>query len=237
MTYPTDYGSLAGYTGEDEADLDFFKGTGDQHGSFQVWRPDVKGELETKFYHGLTPQERDSVLAAFQKVVRGTPASYADEPALQTAVERFANKPAAADVIGDLSGLLTGDNDFVLQEHGARKAGRHFDVRLGNRKQGLLSWVSRHPLPVPGGQIYVKQMPVHKYSYKDFEGVIPAGRRGAGWVRKVTGGKANVLEASRQGAKFVIGGQKYALLRPKDWAPENWLLVNLGQEEKKDGET
>jgi len=94
MTYPTDYGSLAGYTGEDEADLDFFKGTGDQHGSFQVWRPDVKGELETKFYHGLTPEERTNVLAAFQKVVRGTPVSYADESALQAAIARFANKPA-----------------------------------------------------------------------------------------------------------------------------------------------
>lgn len=85
MTYPVDYGSLPGHVGEDGDDLDFFVGGGKEHGRFRVWRPDVEGELETKYYHGLTPDERQAVLKAYAPVVRGTPETFDDE-GLMTAI-------------------------------------------------------------------------------------------------------------------------------------------------------
>lgn len=97
MTYPVDYGYLPGYMGEDEAELDFFKGTGKEHGSFQVWRPDVKGELETKFYYGLTPEEREKVLTAFRPVIRGDQPAYGTRNALLKAMQNFAVQKEARD--------------------------------------------------------------------------------------------------------------------------------------------
>jgi hypothetical protein len=92
MTYPVDYGYLPGHMAEDDAELDFFKGTDPKkglHGSFNVWRPDVKGEKETKFYTGTTPGERDSILAAYQKVLRDRPAEYITADELKNAVKPF----------------------------------------------------------------------------------------------------------------------------------------------------
>lgn len=72
MIYPVDYGYLPGYISEDGDDTDFFKGTGDQHGMFQVWRPDVKGDIETKFFYMLTDKEQAAVVTAFTPVLVGS---------------------------------------------------------------------------------------------------------------------------------------------------------------------
>lgn len=87
VTYPTDYGYLPGYQGEDEADLDFFRGTGKEHGSFRVRRDDVPGG-ETKFMMDMTPEERAAVLQAFQPVLEGE-ASTHDEQALLELLQKF----------------------------------------------------------------------------------------------------------------------------------------------------
>ena len=41
IKYTSDYGYLPGYTGEDEAELDFFRGTGNKQGILLFHRPDV----------------------------------------------------------------------------------------------------------------------------------------------------------------------------------------------------
>lgn len=87
VTYPTDYGYLPGYYGEDEAELDFFRGTGNEHGSFRVRRDDVPGG-ETKFMMDMTPEERQAVLAAFQPVIEGDPETL-DELALLERLKDF----------------------------------------------------------------------------------------------------------------------------------------------------
>ena len=74
--------------------------------------------------------------------------------------------------------------DFIIQEHNARKAGKHYDLRLGTPDTGLYSWAMRKGLPQPGGKpVLAVRQPIHEYGYKDFEGNIPEGY-GAGDVRK-----------------------------------------------------
>jgi len=89
MTYPTDYGSIPGHVGEDGDDLDFFKGTGTTHGRFRVRRPDVKGGVETKFWAGLTPEEKEAVVTAFRPVIDGDPEEFSDQASLDAALARF----------------------------------------------------------------------------------------------------------------------------------------------------
>ena len=67
VTYPVDYGCIAGYTGEDEDELDVFVGSGKQNGYIKVWRLDVPEE--TKFFIKLTYEELSDVLEVFKPVL------------------------------------------------------------------------------------------------------------------------------------------------------------------------
>lgn len=90
ITYPVDYGSLPGHEGEDGDDLDAFVGTGHLSGSFTVRRPE-SFRTETKFYHRLTPAEKERVLRTYAPVLAGHEAL--DTPdALAEAVGRFRKK-------------------------------------------------------------------------------------------------------------------------------------------------
>ena len=71
VTYPTEYGDIEGYTGEDGHPLDLFVGTGDLLGYFQMYRPELEDDIEHKFYVNLTGEEEAAVLEAFRPVVRG----------------------------------------------------------------------------------------------------------------------------------------------------------------------
>lgn len=83
VTYPTDYGYLPGYVGEDEDDLDVFQGSGSSHGLMRVNRPDVPGGAETKVLYNLTPEERLAVLQAFKPVLSGDPEELDTDALLQ----------------------------------------------------------------------------------------------------------------------------------------------------------
>lgn len=50
---------------------------------------------------------------------------------------------------------------WIVQQHDARRAGKHFDVRLGTPQTGLYSWATRKELPEPGGKTMLFQQPVH----------------------------------------------------------------------------
>jgi hypothetical protein len=69
VTYPTAYGDIDGYTGEDGHTLDVFVGTGNLFGYFTVHRPDVEGNVEHKFCLNLSQREESLVLEAFQPVL------------------------------------------------------------------------------------------------------------------------------------------------------------------------
>lgn len=67
VMYPVDYGSIAGFQGEDGDDLDVFVGSGHKSGFLIVRRPDIP--TETKIYFNLTEIELDQVKSAFQPVM------------------------------------------------------------------------------------------------------------------------------------------------------------------------
>lgn len=67
VTYPVDYGSIAGYRGEDGDDLDVFIGTGDKFGMMKVWRLDVP--VETKMFAKVSDVDIDVILKEFAPVV------------------------------------------------------------------------------------------------------------------------------------------------------------------------
>jgi hypothetical protein len=70
VIYPTNYGDIEGYTGEDGHPLDVFVGTGVILGFFQVFRPEIAEQIEHKFYLNLTEDEEAAVLEAFDPVLR-----------------------------------------------------------------------------------------------------------------------------------------------------------------------
>lgn len=69
VTYPTDYGYIPGYIGEDGYDLDVFVGTDlpGKMGYFTVWRGDVPEEH--KYYLAMKDEELSEILKTFAQVL------------------------------------------------------------------------------------------------------------------------------------------------------------------------
>ncbi len=74
VTYPTDYGYIRGYRGEDGEALDVFDGKFDDglFGLFHVWRPDVPGNLETKTCIRCNSSQLRAIAAVFDPVIIGS---------------------------------------------------------------------------------------------------------------------------------------------------------------------
>lgn len=64
---------------------------------------------------------------------------------------------------------------FTLHDHAAERAGKHYDLRLGDPKTGLTyNWAGKK-WPKPGEGTYVISQPLHDYEYLKFRGEIPEG--------------------------------------------------------------
>lgn len=118
--------------------------------------------------------------------------------------------------------------DFVIQEHAAQRAGKHYDLRLGTPGTDLYSWAMRKGLPQPGGKpVLAVRQPLHDYNYKDFEGNIPEGY-GAGEVRKASENAVVLQKVSPRSITFTVGdqrgGQRYAMV---DTGDGKWLMRNV----------
>jgi ATP-dependent DNA ligase len=89
---------------------------------------------------------------------------------------------------------------FVIQEHKADRAGRHFDLRIVHRRRAV-SWAipmkgSRRNLmrfPREGEKWLAVRQPDHNLAYMDFEGTIPSGL-GKGTVKIWTSGMLDLLK-------------------------------------------
>lgn len=114
--------------------------------------------------------------------------------------------------------------ELAIQEHHAKKAGKHYDLRLGDGHDAH-SWALRK-LPGPGESALAVQQPTHTMEYMDWEGEIPEGY-GAGTVKLAERGKVEVVESDDNRVIFNrYEGKKaheYALLRT---GQKNWLLLN-----------
>lgn len=121
--------------------------------------------------------------------------------------------------------------DWVVQQHDAHRAGRHYDVRFGDPERGLYSWAVRKGLPAPGGKHLAVQQPVHSHAYKDFAGTIPSGY-GAGTVKTQHSGQVLVTKVNPTEIHFTTGQSRYPeryLL--KQTGDKNWLLMNTTKTE------
>jgi hypothetical protein len=137
---------------------------------------------------------------------------------------------------GDISSLPKGQVlPFVVQEHLARKAGKHYDVRLGS--DNMFSWATKKGLPQPGELQALYQTPLHEESYMHFEGSLPKGMYGAGKVRPVDKGSVVVHKAEPNKVIFTTAHarnpQTYVMIRTGT-KPTDWLVRNLNPKSLED---
>jgi len=130
--------------------------------------------------------------------------------------------PTSAHGIGDPKDTF----EYVLQRHEAKRAGLHFDLRLGDPATGYgHSWAIRR-FPKPGEKVLAVQQPTHTIGYFDFAGKIESGY-GAGKVSKVERSKTEIIESSDNKIKFGLyrgsGPEEMNLIRTNG---NYWLLLN-----------
>jgi len=106
-------------------------------------------------------------------------------------------------------------NIFLVQEHNAKKAKLHWDLRL--EESGVLkSWAVPKGMPEKGKRNLAIQTEEHPISYADFEGTIPEGY-GAGEVKIDAKSEYHTLEKNNKSWKFEVIDGKYK---------GKWTLVN-----------
>jgi len=116
--------------------------------------------------------------------------------------------------------------ELSLQEHLAEKAGRHFDLRLGDPSTSYAhSWVIKS-WPSPGEKVLAIRQPTHTVKYMDFSGNIDSGY-GKGSVSLQKREQVEVIHSESGKLTFnrYIGPtvEKYSLIRMDD---TNWLFLN-----------
>ena len=116
---------------------------------------------------------------------------------------------------------------LVIQEHHAERAGKHFDLRLGNPGSGIgHSWALRK-WPDPGQKVLAVQQPDHTLAYFGFTGRIPSGSYGAGIVKKHRSEDVEIVSSSADKVTFnAYPGKRteeYALIKTMG---NKWLLIN-----------
>jgi bifunctional non-homologous end joining protein LigD len=127
-----------------------------------------------------------------------------------------------------------GDPSFVVQRHSARRL--HYDFRL-ERDGALMSWALPRGVPLRAGErslaVHVED---HPLEYATFEGDIPAGQYGAGWVEIWDHGTYEVVKERPDGTLTVrLHGQRlqgeWALVPARlDDEERNWLIIRADKE-------
>lgn len=139
------------------------------------------------------------------------------------------------DKYGDFSSFTPGKMlTLVVQQHEADRAGKHYDLRIGD-ESGLISWaIPSSKLPAPGEKVLAILQPLHTYEYKDFEGRIESGY-GKGKVSKIRENKVLVsdFQDDHKTISLTIADEKhpsrFVLIKPKskDYSDKDWLMINI----------
>jgi hypothetical protein len=121
------------------------------------------------------------------------------------------------------------DWTLAVQDHKAKKARRHFDLRLVDPDAGKAhSWaIPKARLPDPGERLLAVQTFTHTPEYALNFGAkktqtIGKGY-GAGTVRMALKKPTQILEASNTKVRFNVGDTEYLLKRTRK---DKWLLMN-----------
>lgn len=120
--------------------------------------------------------------------------------------------------------------DYVVKRHEATRRGLHRDIMIGSpRVGGLFSWATNAPgLPQEGERIGAIRTNQHEHKYKNWQGIIPPGRYGAGRVTNQQEGKMLVTNKDDKHVSLSTADKKhperYSLIgSDKD---RGWLLVH-----------
>ena len=120
--------------------------------------------------------------------------------------------------------------EFGVHDHHAVRAGRHFDLRLGDPSTHIAhSWaIPKSKLPEPGEKLLAVRQPDHTVAYMDFKGMLPEGY-GYGKVGLHKRGKTEITFSDERMVKFnLYEGREiseYVLVRTG--GPTKWLLQNV----------
>lgn len=122
---------------------------------------------------------------------------------------------------------------FVIQRHKAKRAGKHFDLRLENDKGTMSSWsIPKHHLPSGKEKLLAVKTEDHPVSYNRFEGTIPEGEYGAGDVEIHDSGTYDEIERSPSRIVFRLKGRKekggYKLFRTDG---RRWMIMPAKEED------
>lgn len=102
---------------------------------------------------------------------------------------------------------------LTIQEHNARVAGLHWDLRLSktNEPSDQLSWVlPKARLPLSGEVLLAIPVEDHPWSYRNFNGTIASGY-GAGTVDLIYADWADCSKFEDAAITFSYLGKEYAL--------------------------
>jgi bifunctional non-homologous end joining protein LigD len=115
---------------------------------------------------------------------------------------------------------------FVVQEHHASSL--HWDLRLEHHGV-LVSWAVPKGLPpAPGVERLAVHTEDHPLSYAHFEGEIPAGEYGGGWVRITDTGPVTITSWTESSVEFTLEGSvlagRHLLHRGRGEKPGHWAL-------------
>jgi hypothetical protein len=152
------------------------------------------------------------------------------EQLLKSAKEEAKGIPSRKIMHPPNKGLSAGELiDYVIQQHDAHRAGKHFDLRAGKKGLGLHSFATRRDVLEnlePGGIAELAPQSTHSYKYKDFEGEIgPPGVYGAGTVKTHSKGKLLLTKVTPDAIHFTTADNKpenrYALIKNND----RWMLI------------
>jgi len=121
--------------------------------------------------------------------------------------------------------------EFVIQKHMAERAGKHYDIRLGDPETGIGHSFVVRTLPKKGEKILAHHTVDHVIPYFDFEGRIEKGY-GKGIVKQVERGKVTVKSSSPNKITFITHSKqpkKYSLIYLDG---KKWLMVQSDLKKK-----
>ena len=117
--------------------------------------------------------------------------------------------------------------EFVVHDHKAERAGRHFDLRIGDPKTGHgHSWAMRSWPEKPGDKKLAVIQSTHSIPYFEWSGKIESGY-GAGDVAIADRRKVQIIKSTPSQIDFAPGPKElYTLLRTSARDGKAWLLIN-----------
>jgi len=121
---------------------------------------------------------------------------------------------------------------FVVQEHDADVAGKHFDLRLGEPHRNIVHSFAlpKSHLPSAGEKVLAIQGPIHTPDALVIEGDIPSGY-GSGTLKTKERGIAEVVGSGPSKLHFNVYRGKdtdeYVMMKVPRYGEHSWLLINV----------